>query len=78
MTDKEIVEKYQSITDYPPTKQLEILMGICNLIYIGRNISCDQSLIIRQLEKIDRLFRDREEFSQKCSKIRKGESRPRK
>lgn len=45
------------ITDYSPEEQLDILLSICNKIYIARNISMDSFGIIEQLKVIDSLFK---------------------
>jgi len=51
------------INTYEPLVQLLILKDICHKIYINRNISMSQENIIDNLEKIDILFRDRENFN---------------
>ena len=40
----------------------EVCREICNKIYIARNITLDNNMIIKQLERIDYLLRDRNEF----------------
>lgn len=61
--DEKLVNVYKNITSYPEKKQHEILHGICAMIYVARNISMDEECILRQLRKIDRLFRDDENFN---------------
>ena len=46
------------IDDYDTSAQLTILRDICNSIYIARNITMSEELIIDNLEKIDKLLRD--------------------
>lgn len=43
--------------NYSSEQQLSILKDICNAIYIARNISLSQDCIVKELEKIDCLFR---------------------
>lgn len=61
----EIPEKkdLKEIVNYPSLEQLLILKDICNRIYIARNITLSQDSVIDNLEKIDRLFRDRSNFN---------------
>lgn len=54
----------KEIVEYPSLEQLLILKDICNRIYIARNITLSQDSVIDNLEKIDKLFRDRSNFSQ--------------
>lgn len=51
------------INNYEPLVQLLILKDICHKIYINRNISISHTNILDNLEKIDILFRDRENFN---------------
>lgn len=53
----------KDINSYPSLEQLTILKDICHQIYISRNITANSEGIINQLERIDRLFRDRENFN---------------
>jgi hypothetical protein len=39
----------------------EVCYNICSQIYIARNITLDNDQIIKQLERIDNLLRDRSE-----------------
>ena len=50
-------DKYDSLT------QLMILKDVCNRIYIARNIAMSQDSIVDNLEKIDILFRDDENYN---------------
>lgn len=52
-----------SIDEFLPDDQLDLLRDICNRIYIARNISMSQEVILEQLVKIDTLFRDDENFN---------------
>jgi len=45
------------IYNYSSEQQLSILKDICNAIYIARNISMSQDCIVKELERIDCLFR---------------------
>jgi hypothetical protein len=45
------------IYNYSSEQQLSILKDICNAIYIARNISMSQERIVKELERIDCLFR---------------------
>lgn len=51
------------INGYPSLQQLLILKDICNKIYIARNISMSEEQIIENLEKIDTLFKDKENYN---------------
>jgi hypothetical protein len=53
----------KTLQDFPSDEQLAILKDICNKIYIARNISLSHVTIIENLEEIDRLFRDNENFN---------------
>jgi len=55
--DLKRIDKYDSLT------QLMILKDICNRMYIARNITLSQDSIVDNLEKIDRLFRDDENWN---------------
>ena len=55
--DLKRVDKYDSLN------QLMILKDICNSIYIARNITLSEKSIVENLEKIDRLFRDDENYN---------------
>ncbi len=56
-------KELKHIHSYASHEQLLILKNICHQIYINRNISMSQENIIDNLEKIDILFRDRENFN---------------
>lgn len=51
------------INSYNSIHQLMILKDICNRIYIARNISLSEDSMIDNLEKIDKIFRDYENFN---------------
>jgi hypothetical protein len=53
----------KTLQDFPRDEQLAILKDICNKIYIARNISMSPDTIIENLEEIDRLFRDNENYN---------------
>jgi hypothetical protein len=53
----------KTLHDFPQEEQLAILKDICNKIYIARNISLSHNTIIENLEEIDRLFRDNDNFN---------------
>jgi hypothetical protein len=53
----------KTLQDFPSDEQLAILKDICNKIYIARNISMSPEMIIENLEEIDRLFRDKDNFN---------------
>ena len=55
--DLKRVDKYDSLN------QLMILKDICNSIYIARNITLSEKSIVENLEKIDKLFRDDENYN---------------
>ena len=55
--DLKRIDKYNSIN------QLMILKDICNSMYIARNISMSEEIIVDNLEKIDKLFRDDENYN---------------
>ena len=55
--DLKRIDKYNSIN------QLMILKDICNSMYIARNIFMSEQIIIDNLEKIDKLFRDDENYN---------------
>ena len=59
---QEIPER-KNIVEYADKEQLEILVDICSIIYIARNISLRQDIIIQQLERIDTLFRDKQNYN---------------
>lgn len=61
----EIPEKsdLKRINCYPSLQQLLILKNICNKIYIARNISLSEEVIIDNLEKIDILFKEKSNFN---------------
>lgn len=61
----EIPEKQnlKHVNSYSSLEQLTILKDICNKIYIARNIALSQKSIIENLEKIDTLFRDKDNFN---------------
>ena len=56
-------DKFESITAYSETEQLDILKAICAKIYIARNITLDSKTIVMCLESIDRLFNDDENYN---------------
>lgn len=56
-------QQYKNIDDFSDEVQLQILKGICAKIYIARNIVPYEDMIIDQLEEIDRLFRDNENYN---------------
>jgi hypothetical protein len=51
------------INNYNSLDQLLILKDLCNKIYIARNISLSDADVIEQLELIDNLFKDQENFN---------------
>jgi hypothetical protein len=51
------------INDHNSLDQLLILKDLCNKIYIARNISLNNDDVIQQLELIDKLFKDQENFN---------------
>lgn len=51
------------INNYNSLEQLLILKNICHKIYINRNIAVSQENILDNLEKIDILFKDNENFN---------------
>ena len=53
----------KSINKYDSLTQLMILKDICNRIHIARNITLSQDSVVDNLEKIDRLFRDDENWN---------------
>jgi len=53
----------KNIEDFDTLNQLLILKEICYKIYIARNISLNEETIIEQLEKIDGLFRDKDNYN---------------
>ena len=53
----------KTLHDFSKDEQLTILKDICNKIYIARNISMSYETIIENLEEIDKLFRDNENFN---------------
>jgi len=55
--DLKRIDKYDSLT------QLMILKDICNRMYIARNITISQDSIVDNLEKLDILFRDDENWN---------------
>jgi hypothetical protein len=44
------------IHNYSPEEQLVLLTHICHQIFIARNISMNQEVILANLKKIDTLF----------------------
>jgi len=56
----EEIPQLETIVDYSDKDKLAILDDICSRIYIARNISLRHDIIIKQLERIDTLFRDNE------------------
>lgn len=46
------------IFDFSSDEQRTMLLDICNRIYIARNISLSEEVILEELKKIDCLFRD--------------------
>ena len=55
--DLKRIDKYNSLD------QLMILKDICNRMYIARNITLSQDSIVDNLEKLDILFRDNENWN---------------
>jgi hypothetical protein len=55
--DLKRIDKYDSLT------QLMILKDICNCMYIARNITMSDGSMVDNLEKIDKLFRDDENYN---------------
>ena len=49
--------KLIQIHNYSPEERLVLLTHICHQIFIARNISMNQQVILDQLSKIDTLFR---------------------
>lgn len=41
----------------------QICQSICMKIYVARNYSLNENTILEQLARIDRLFRDRENYN---------------
>lgn len=48
----------KKIHEYDTVEGYYVLKDICNRIYIARNIALSQEGVIKELEKIDALFRD--------------------
>jgi len=48
--------KLIQIHNYSPEERLVLLTHICHQIFIARNISMNQQVILDQLSKIDTLF----------------------
>ena len=48
--------KLTQIHNYSPEERLVLLTHICHQIYISRNISMSQEIILANLKKIDTLF----------------------
>lgn len=46
------------LEEYDAADQLAILTDICHSIYIARNITLSSDVILDNLKKLDRLFRD--------------------
>lgn len=46
------------IEEYDPKDQLNVLMVVCNKIYIARNITLSEDGVKEGLKMIDKLFRD--------------------
>jgi len=46
------------IDEYDSETQLRILRDVCSRMYIARNITMSEDMMIENLKKIDRLFRD--------------------
>jgi hypothetical protein len=55
--DLKRIDKYNSLD------QLMILTDICNRMYIARNITLSQDSIVDNLEKLDILFRNDENWN---------------
>jgi hypothetical protein len=49
--------KLTQIQNYTQEEQLVLLSHICNQIFIARNITINQEVILANLKKIDILFR---------------------
>lgn len=56
-------DKLKGVNDYPSFDQLMILKDLCHKIYIARNITLDQNVIMDNLKRIDILFRDTENYN---------------
>lgn len=54
--DLKHIHRYDSMT------QLSILKDVCNRLYIARNIALSHDSIVDNLEKIDKLFKDDENY----------------
>jgi len=52
------------IHQYSPEEKLKLLDQICGAIYIARNISMDQKIILDNLAKIDTLYRTPTEYEE--------------
>lgn len=55
--------EYKSIWEFTNPEQLRILKEICNKIFICRNVTNDSFQLIEQLQEIDRLFKDTENYN---------------
>ena len=56
-------DQLKNINQYGSLDQLQILKDICNKIYIARNISMNDATIHDMLSRIDKLFKDRNNFN---------------
>ena len=48
--------KLKQLHNYTPEERLVILTHLCHQLYIARNISSNQGVILENLKKIDILF----------------------
>lgn len=53
----------KNIVSYNSLEQLMILKDICHKIYIARNITLDSETIDDTMSRIDKLFRDTDNFN---------------
>lgn len=51
------IGKLTQIHNYSPEERLVLLTHICHQIFIARNISMNQEVILENLQKIDTLFK---------------------
>lgn len=56
-------DQLKNISTYSDQDQLMILSDLCHKIYIARNITLDTKTINDMLSRIDKLFRDNENFN---------------
>jgi hypothetical protein len=53
----------KSINNYSLHQQLLILKDICNKIYIARNITLNNDEINHQMQRIDKILKDTENYN---------------